>query len=98
MHMDMLQGVTGVDGKLFVPGLLGLLGLVLIGPALVRPLIFVLRLALYLAVGTILLFTANLVLEHLNLHIAVNPFTLLTAGILQVPGVLLLVALNYFFG
>ncbi|OAT86150.1 pro-sigmaK processing inhibitor BofA family protein [Desulfotomaculum copahuensis] len=86
-----------MDGKLIIPGILGLLGLVLAGPFLAGPAKFVLRLALCVLVGAVLLLAANFVLAHFGLHIAINPFTLLAAGVLQVPGVFLLAVLNYFF-
>jgi len=39
--------------------------------------------------------TVPLSLGRFGFHIAINPATVLTAGILQLPGVLLLVLVNY---
>lgn len=86
-----------VDLKLVFWGLVGLLGLALVGNALWRPLKFLLRAAFSLATGGILLLGANLLCGHWGHHIALNPFTLLLAGLLQVPGVILLVLLRYLF-
>ncbi|GAB6159168.1 hypothetical protein JCM39194_23680 [Desulfotomaculum varum] len=85
-----------MEGKTILLSLLGLLGLYLFGTIFARPLILLGRLVISLAVGGIMLVLVNVLLGGLGLHIAINPFTLLTAGILQVPGVVLLVLANYF--
>ncbi|WP_027717122.1 pro-sigmaK processing inhibitor BofA family protein [Desulfovirgula thermocuniculi] len=86
-----------MDLKLVFWGLVGILGLVLVGNALWTPLKFLLRAAFCLATGGILLAGVNLLFGHWGLHIALNPFTLLLAGVLQVPGVILLALLRCFF-
>jgi len=40
---------------------------------------------------------ANLVLGPMGMRIAINPATILTVGVLNIPGAILLVVLNYFF-
>ncbi|MDQ0285209.1 inhibitor of the pro-sigma K processing machinery [Desulfofundulus luciae] len=83
--------------KLILLIALGLLGLFLMGGVLFKVFKFGLRLILQLFMGGVLLLFFNIFLGQLGLRIAINPVTLLTAGLLQVPGVILLVLLHYFF-
>lgn len=76
--------------------LAGLLGMYLIGTVLFQPIRFLVRLAAYMLFGGCLLFAINALFGHLGLHVAINPVTLLTAGILQLPGVALLVLVSCF--
>ncbi|AEF92936.1 pro-sigmaK processing inhibitor BofA [Desulfotomaculum nigrificans CO-1-SRB] len=84
-----------METKTIILSLLGLIGLYLFATIFARPLVLLGKLVLSLAVGCILLVLVNVVCGGLGLHIAINPVTLLTAGILQVPGVVLLVLVNY---
>lgn len=84
-----------MEWKLFFIGLAGLLGLYLVGTVLFRPLRFLIRLAAWAMLGGVLLVAINTVFGHFGFHIAINPVTILTAGILQLPGVVLLVLVNY---
>ncbi len=77
--------------------MLGLCVLFLLGTVLVKPVKIVLRLVFCLAVGVVLLELANVVLGRLGMHVAVNPATILTAGVLHVPGVILLLVLENLF-
>lgn len=86
-----------MEWKYVIIGLAGLFGLYLVGAALFYPLKFLIRLAAWAALGVVLLLAINSVFGYLGLHIAINPLTILTAGILQLPGVVLLVLLNVFF-
>lgn len=86
-----------MEVKLVFWSLLGLFGLFIIGTLLVKPLRFLLRLGFHLAVGVVLLVILNLVLGQIGFNVAINPATILTAGFLQIPGVFLLVVLNYIF-
>lgn len=86
--------VDAVEWKMIILGLLGLTGLYLVGSFLVTPLRFMFRLFAYVVVGALLLTMVNLGGSFVGFHIAVNPFTVLTAGLLQVPGVILLVLLT----
>ncbi len=60
---------------------------------LYKPLRLLLNLAVSLVTGLVLLFLLNLLLGCFGMHVAVNPFTVLVAGLLQLPGVLLLLIL-----
>jgi len=84
-----------LEVKYVIIGLAGLLGLYLIGTALLHPLRLLARLAAWMLLGGGLLIAINAVFGHLGLHIAINPVTLLTAGVLQLPGVALLVLVRY---
>lgn len=77
--------------------LLGALGLFLMGAVAFRPLKILLKVGACLVVGMVLLVIMNIFLGMAGMHIAINPFTALLVGILHVPGVILLVFLNYLF-
>lgn len=84
-----------MEWKTVLLSLLGLLGLYLFGTIFARPLVLIGKVGVSLVVGTVLLVLVNVLCGGLGLHIAINPVTLLTAGLLQVPGVILLVLVNY---
>lgn len=84
-----------MEWKLFFIGLAGLLGLYLVGTVLFRPLKFLVRLAAWALLGGVLLAAINALFGNFGFHIAINPVTILTAGILQLPGVVLLVLVNF---
>jgi len=83
-----------MEWKLILLGLLGLAGLYLVGSFFVTPLRFLYRLFAYAVVGLLLLFVVNLGGSFFGFHLAINPVTILTAGVLQVPGVILLIVLT----
>lgn len=85
-----------MEWKMFLIGMTGLLGLYLMGTVLFHPLRFLIRLAAWSMLGAFLLVALNALFGFFGLHIAINPWTILTAGILQLPGIVLLVVLNYF--
>ena len=85
-----------MEWKMFLIGMAGLLGLYLMGTVLFRPLRFLIRLAAWSMLGAFLLVALNTLFGYFGFHIAVNPWTILTAGLLQLPGVVLLVLLNDF--
>ncbi|MCL6635717.1 MAG: pro-sigmaK processing inhibitor BofA family protein [Peptococcaceae bacterium] len=86
-----------MEWKMVLSGLAGLLGLYLVGTVLFRPLRFLIRLAAWTLLGGGLLMAINAVFGYWGFHVAINPVTVLTAGILQLPGVVLLVLVNYLF-
>lgn len=83
-----------VEWKLVLLGLLGLVGLYLLGTFVVTPLKYLFRLFACVVVGALLLAVVNLGGSFFGFHVAVNPVTVLTAGVLQVPGVILLIMLT----
>lgn len=86
-----------MEWKYMIIGLAGLFGLYLVGTALFRPLKFLIRLTIWAALGVVLLLAINAAFGYFGFHIAINPLTILTAGVLQLPGVVLLVLLNVLF-
>lgn len=85
-----------MEWKHVLIGLAGLLGIYLIGTAILRPLRFLIGLAVWALLGCLVMVVINAVFGPWGFHIAINPVTILTAGILQLPGIALLVALNCF--
>ncbi len=77
--------------------IIGLCGLFVAAAFLARPIKLLLNLASYAVVGTVLILLLNVVLRQMGMRIALNPATVLTAGILQIPGAILLVVINYLF-
>jgi inhibitor of the pro-sigma K processing machinery len=73
----------------------GLLLLYIVGWLLVMPLKFILRLLYNGIIGGLMLWVLNLVGGFFGLQVAINPVTALIAGFLGIPGVLLIVVLNY---
>jgi len=86
-----------MEWKLILISVVGLLGLFLVGPVMVRPLKLLLRLVIYLLAGGVLLYVANILLNQVGMRVAINPVTLFTAGVLQIPGVVLLAVLSCLF-
>jgi len=79
-----------VIGAIMVVGLLSLL-------VLFKPLGLLLKLALYAVTGVIILSICNFILGFLDMHLAVNLFTILIAGVLQVPGIVMLLIISQWF-
>lgn len=77
--------------------LAGLLLFYLAAVLLYKPVRLLLNLLVCVVTGTVLLFLLNLVLGLVDMHVAVNPFTILVAGIFQLPGLVLLVVLTLWF-
>lgn len=86
-----------MEWNILILGFLGLTGLYLVGQVVYRPLWAFLRLVISLAIGGLLLVLTNVVLSKFDLHVAVNVVTLLIAGFLQIPGIILLVLLNFLY-
>lgn len=77
--------------------LIVLFGLYLTASLVVKPFRLLLKLAFYFVFGAALLVLSNLLLGVFGMKIPVNFVTLVTAGALQVPGLILLVVLSYVF-
>ena len=77
--------------------LAGLVLFYLTAVVLYKPLKLLLSLALCAVTGVVLLWLLNLALGLVNMHVAFNPFTVLVAGIFQLPGLVLLVVLAMWF-
>lgn len=86
-----------MEAKLIFLSVLGLIGLFLVATALIKPFKFFLRMLTCFVVGALLLYLANFLLAQVGLRVALNPVTIFTAGILHIPGVILLALLGYLF-
>ena len=73
----------------------GLILLYFVGWLLIIPLRYLVKLIINGIIGGILLFLINLLGGFIGLHIAINPLTAIIAGVLGVPGVVLLIVLQY---
>ncbi|MFZ5641051.1 MAG: pro-sigmaK processing inhibitor BofA family protein [Bacillota bacterium] len=73
----------------------GVLLLYLVGRVLVVPLKYLAKLLINAVIGGILLWVLNIFGNFIGLHIPINPVTALTAGFLGIPGVVLLVVLQF---
>lgn len=73
-----------------IMALIGLFGLYLVGVFIAKPLRFFFKMSMYLLVGVLLISFVNLIGNNFGIHIPLNPFTIVTAGLLQVPGLILL--------
>lgn len=73
----------------------GVLLLYLVGRVLLVPLKYVSKLLINAVIGGILLWVLNIFGNFIGLHIPVNPITALIAGFLGIPGVVLLIVLQY---
>lgn len=73
----------------------GLILLYFVGWILIIPLRYLVKLIINGIIGGILLFLINLLGGFIGLHIAINPLTAIIAGFLGVPGVVLLIVLQY---
>ncbi|MEW6183632.1 MAG: pro-sigmaK processing inhibitor BofA family protein [Bacillota bacterium] len=85
-----------MDWKLVALSAVGIVGLYLVGSALVAPLRLLARLLAALVIGGLVLAVINTAGSVFHFHIAVNPVTMLAAGAFPLPGVLLMSLLVLF--
>ncbi len=84
-----------MDAATIVAYAFGLLLLYVVAYVLYVPLKVIVRLTYNAIVGGILLWLVNLAGGFFGLSVAINPVTALVAGFLGIPGVVLLIALQY---
>ncbi len=73
----------------------GLLLLYVVGRVLIMPLKIVIKLIYNALIGGVVLLILNFIGGYIGLHIALNPITALLVGFLGVPGVIMLLVLQY---
>lgn len=73
----------------------GLLFLYLLGKIFVAPIKVIGRLILNAIIGGVLLWVIDYFGGYIGLRIPINPVTALVAGVLGVPGIVLLIVLQY---
>ncbi|WP_124726290.1 pro-sigmaK processing inhibitor BofA family protein [Staphylospora marina] len=78
-----------------IAGAGGLLVLMAASRSVVRPLRWIWYGLISAAVGALVLFVVNLLGQAIHLHIPINPVTALIAGVLGIPGVCYLAAVQW---
>jgi len=86
-----------VEWYLLAIGLVVLLGIYLVLTLFYKPLSLLVKLLAYMIMGLVLLCLGNFVLGFFNLHVAINPITIMVAGVLQFPGLVMLILLGIWF-
>lgn len=86
----------GIELNIILAYAFGLILLYIAGYILLVPIKIIIKLVYNAIIGGILLFLLNLVGGFFNIGIAVNPITALIAGFLGVPGVILMLVVQYF--
>ncbi|MGB9680093.1 MAG: pro-sigmaK processing inhibitor BofA family protein [Thermoanaerobacteraceae bacterium] len=84
-----------IEYNIILAYLVGLFLLYALGWLLVVPRKFLLRLIINGIFGGIVLFIINILGKSIGLYIAINPVTALIVGFLGIPGIILLVILQY---
>ncbi|MBP2654075.1 MAG: sigmaK-factor processing regulatory protein BofA [Firmicutes bacterium] len=93
--MPNLPGLSW-DLNVILAYLFGIVLIYLVGRIFLMPLKFIFRLVYNAIIGGIMLWVVNFIGVHFDFTIAINPITALVAGILGIPGVLLLILFKVF--
>ena len=93
--MHVMEVPYGLEKEFVYWGLLAFTGIYLLSTIFYKPVKYLLRFTFYFLLGGFLLLSVNFLLSHFGIQLAVNPITMLTAGFLQIPGVVLLLILSY---
>lgn len=88
-------GGIGMNLAIVFSYLLGLVILYFVARLLLIPLRVIARLLINGIMGGLLLAIFNLIGAQFGLYLAINPITVLVAGLMGIPGVLLLAAIRY---
>ncbi|MBE3578856.1 MAG: pro-sigmaK processing inhibitor BofA family protein [Caldanaerobacter subterraneus] len=84
-----------IEYNIIIAYLVGLFLLYLLGWLLVVPRKILIRIILNGIIGGIILFFINIAGKSFGIFIAINPVTALIAGLLGIPGIILLIILQY---
>lgn len=84
------------DYNLILAYIVGIIILFIIGRILLAPIKLIIKLIYNALIGGLLLCILNWIGGYIGFHMALNFFTALVVGILGIPGVLLLFAIQYF--
>lgn len=85
----------GIDSNTLLAFLFGIIILYIVGKVLFVPIKFLLRLVLNAIVGGAALWVLNIFGGAIGIHIGVNIVTAIVVGLLGIPGVILLIILQY---
>ncbi|MGE5329371.1 MAG: pro-sigmaK processing inhibitor BofA family protein [Deltaproteobacteria bacterium] len=86
----------GIETNTLLAYVFGLIVLYVIGKILIVPLKFLVKLFINAALGGIVLWLLNVFGGSVGINIGINVITAIVVGVLGIPGVILLVILNYF--
>lgn len=84
-----------IEYNIIIAYVIGLFLLYILGWLLVVPRKFLLRLILNGIIGALILFFINMAGKSFGIYVAINPITALVVGFLGIPGIILLVILQY---
>lgn len=84
-----------MDVSIVLAFLFGLFLLYILGMLLVIPIKLIIKLIINGVLGGLLLLITNFIGGFIGLSIVINPLTAIIAGILGIPGVVLLIILQY---
>ncbi|WDV45968.1 pro-sigmaK processing inhibitor BofA family protein [Clostridiaceae bacterium M8S5] len=85
----------GVELNVILAYAFGLILLYLVGWILIIPLKYIIKLLINGLIGGVVLLALNFVGKFIGFTIGINPITALVVGFLGIPGVILLLVLNY---
>ena len=86
------------DFHVIIAFVFGIVLIYLIGRVFLMPIRLILKLIYNGIVGGIMLWIVNYIGAYIGFSIAINPITALVAGVLGIPGVVLLILFKIFFG
>lgn len=86
-----------MEWNLLLTAIAVLLGMYFVVVLFRKQLAYLVRLFVCMVTGAVLLAAFNFILGYAGLHIAINPFTMLVTGILQLPGLIMLLILTRWF-
>ncbi|MGF7400970.1 pro-sigmaK processing inhibitor BofA family protein [Thermoanaerobacterium thermosaccharolyticum] len=84
-----------IEYNIIIAYVVGLFLLYILGWLLVVPRKFLLRLILNGIIGALVLFFINMAGKTFGIYVGINPITALIVGFLGIPGVILLIVLQY---
>ncbi len=84
-----------VDIGVVLAFLFGLFLLYILGMLLVIPIRLIIKLIINGILGGILLLIVNLIGSFIGINITINPLTAIIAGVLGIPGIILLIVLQF---
>ncbi|EOD00576.1 pro-sigmaK processing inhibitor BofA family protein [Caldisalinibacter kiritimatiensis] len=85
----------GLEVSVIVAYFVGILLLFIIGWLILIPLKFIFKLIINGIIGGVVLILLNFIGGFIGIHIGVNPITALIVGVLGVPGILLILIVQY---
>jgi inhibitor of the pro-sigma K processing machinery len=71
-----------------------IIGLYFIKMVVFKPIKLIFKLFIWFVIGVFLIILVNFVLGSFGIHIPLNPLTIFIAGILQIPGIILILLMN----